>query len=335
MNTDNTDQLHWPLLGNSPVKRLLQSAVSHQKVAQAYLFVGPAHVGKFSAASQLANSLICQSKDERRPCNHCAACDQFAKGLHPDVDIIAPNENLTISISEIRSLQHKTSLRSFLTEYKIAIIDEAGSMTEESANALLKTLEEPTPKTVFILTAETKESLPQTIVSRCQLVQFNLTQDYQIENWLISRGMDKKKANTIARFANGRPGIAASLIDSQQPMQDYQESVQSLVRILNGSIYDRLALTSAMTREQPGRKTNNDIETALDSWISYYRDSLYILHNMQPLVSRPSVKDTKDTAKLPSPAKICSMIERIFRTKQLIRQNANPRLVMENLILSF
>jgi DNA polymerase-3 subunit delta' len=336
MSTDHTKQLHWPLLGNSPVKRLLQSAVSHQKVAHAYLFVGPTHVGKFASASIFANSLVCQNKNERRPCGSCPACDQFAKGLHPDVDIIDPNENQIIPIGIIRTLQHKMSLRSFLTEYKIAIINMAEKMTEESANALLKTLEEPTPKTVFVLIAESKDFLPQTISSRCQIIHFTLTQHYQIENWLIARGLEKKKASSIARFANGRPGTAMSLIDSQQPIQEYQEHITALTGALGHSISERLSFAADMSKELPGQKVSEDIEATLESWIAYFRDQLFTVlalpslktHSNHPLTPKKYIPET-------SSAKICRIIENILQTKKLVRQNANPRLVLENLILIF
>lgn len=333
MSQDNQDNFHWPLLGNSPVKQLLQSAVSHDSVAHAYLFVGPSRVGKSTMASLLAASLVCQQKKSKRPCQHCPACDQMSRGIHPDVDRITPNEHNTISITDIRALQHKLSLRSFLTEYKIAIIDHIDSLTEEAANALLKTLEEPTPKTVFILTAENRSSIPSTILSRCQILQFNLVPTFQITNWLISRGCERRLASHIAHIANGRPGLAINLMENPALVEERSEQIKKLSSLFKASYSDKLAFIGEITGSKQSENDVQSLNTLLDVWAAYFRDILF------KKVGVTLAQDHSSVAQLPaqfssgSAKKISLILSHIYRTKGLLQQSVNPRLAMENLIM--
>ncbi len=154
-----------------------------REYTQFMLFVGQKGSGKAETAMSFAKSVVCENGSG---CNECANCKLFASGNHPDVMIIGGVTNQTahggserIKIAEIRELNHKLSLKPYQAGHKIAIVQDAHLMTEESANAMLKTLEEPPEKSIIILIAEDKLLLPETIVSRSQLVDFGTSDRVQ------------------------------------------------------------------------------------------------------------------------------------------------------------
>src|SRR3989344_1191746 len=169
-------QSKWPIVGHSHIVSYLQNSLNNLKLAHAYLFVGLDHVGKAAVAGYFINSLVCQNLEVEAlavPCGECQSCRQALSGNHPDVYWLARELNektdklkKNISIEQVRQLQNKLSLRSFLNSYKIAVVSEAQTLSAEAANSLLKTLEEPSARTVLILLAENLARLPQTIVSR-------------------------------------------------------------------------------------------------------------------------------------------------------------------------
>jgi len=138
------------------------------------LFVGQIGAGKKDSAHSFANAVLCESGDGE-PCQMCASCKLVESGSHPD--LIQLGGAGTIKIAEIRELQKKLYLKPYRAEHKVAIIEDAQMMTEESANALLKILEEPPENSVIILTAPDKTMLPETVVSRSQVVSFGASAD--------------------------------------------------------------------------------------------------------------------------------------------------------------
>ena len=142
----------WPILGHQSIVNYLQTSIINQKINHAYIFYGPEHIGKSLVADYFVNSLQCEefnNKNKKIPCQKCNACQQIEKGIHPDIyKVNKESDKKNISIEQVRNLQHKLSMRSFLTSYKVAIIDQAESISLEAANSLLKTIEEPTSKTI-------------------------------------------------------------------------------------------------------------------------------------------------------------------------------------------
>ena len=168
----------WELVGQSRVLSLLQRSLEQGSLAHAYLFVGPPHVGKMTMALNLAQALNCEAAEP--PCGECVSCQKIASVKHADVQIIdlsrdensAEVENRTkISVDQIEQLQHSASLPPFEGRCKVFIIDGVELLSTGAANRLLKTLEEPVGKVVFILLTINERLLPTTIVSRCQRLE--------------------------------------------------------------------------------------------------------------------------------------------------------------------
>jgi len=335
MNQSNKISFRWPILGHSQIKKYLQSSIVNDKLNHAYLFYGPANTGKFLMATYLAASLLCQSDNDKKPCQHCTACKQISKKINTNLLIVKKDKDKkNISIKQIRTIQQKLSLKSFLSEYKIIIIDEAEVMTEEAANALLKTLEEPHAKTIFILVAKNKEILPDTISSRCQTLSFNLIPTYQIENWLITLGKSKKDAQIIAHFANGRPGLANILLSNNLLLEEREARINKLIAIINGDLNQKFHNIAIILDEKRGINPNKNISDILEAWLYFFRDMLLIKNKSSKITNILFKSRINQLIKKYPQEKIIKVIHQINQSKKLVGQSVNPRLILENLAIS-
>ena len=175
--------------------------------AHAYLFWGPPGVGQEEAAYAFAAALACAEGG----CGVCDACRRARAGIHPDVDVLAP-EGAFITVDQIREVNRDVSLRPFEARARIYILLEADTMNKEAANAFLKTLEEPPPHAHFILVTAFPEILPPTILSRCQRVPFGRVPARVLADHLRARfGLSDLDAVAFARVARGRVAYGREL----------------------------------------------------------------------------------------------------------------------------
>lgn len=163
------------ILGQPQVRDFLRSSVSHDRVSHAYLFTGPAGSNKMQAAYAFAQALVCP-KGAKGPrggaCGDCSNCSKASKKKHPDVHFISPEGAATYLVEQIRDVVSDVFLAPIQAQKKIYIFDRVDLMNASTANAFLKTLEEPPDNVVFILLGRTRESVLPTLVSRCQIVPF-------------------------------------------------------------------------------------------------------------------------------------------------------------------
>src|ERR1700730_5762818 len=157
-------------VGQPHVTRTLGNAVATGRVAHAYIFSGARGVGKTTTARILAKALNCVRGPAAEPCNECDSCREISSGNSLDVLEIDAASNR--GIDQIRELREMVRYAPASSRYKIVILDEAHQLTDEASNALLKTLEEPPERVVFILATTRAEDLVETIKSRAQLFQF-------------------------------------------------------------------------------------------------------------------------------------------------------------------
>ncbi len=157
--------------GQALAKRIFHSHLNSGQIAQAYLLAGREGIGKRALAMEMAKTLVChKAKDES--CGACQACGQVDRLTHPDVHVVASVEgNEAIKIQDIRTIIERVSLRPFSGRVQAAVILGAEKLTEEAANSLLKSLEEPNSYTRFLLTTGHLGQCLPTIVSRCQVIR--------------------------------------------------------------------------------------------------------------------------------------------------------------------
>ncbi len=189
--------------GHAQQITMLRSALQRGTVAHAYLFTGISGIGKMTVAHGLAKSLNCSSGLEADFCDDCASCVMISGGTHPDVQVIQPDGDF-IKITQIRTMQERLLYARFYERYRVVLIDRAETMNLQSANCLLKTIEEPPGNTVIILITPLPYQIPATIRSRCQRVAFQPLPSNQIEESL--REMLGADSSGTYRLAAGMAG---------------------------------------------------------------------------------------------------------------------------------
>jgi DNA polymerase-3 subunit delta' len=186
-------------------------------LAHAYLFVGPAGVGKRLFAQGLAKALLCEYRrpEQLAACDHCPACVLVEAGTHPDFFTLRRlEESNELGIDLMRELCQGFSLRSARGQGKVALVDDADDLNEEAANCFLKTLEEPPPRSVFILIGTSRQRQRATIVSRCQVVRFAPLPDALVAELLRRQELpDPNLITTLTQLGEGSPGQALALAD--------------------------------------------------------------------------------------------------------------------------
>ncbi|MDP8958677.1 MAG: DNA polymerase III subunit delta' [Actinomycetota bacterium] len=195
------------VVGHQRVLQLLGGEAA--RPAQAYLFVGPGSVGKATVARRFAASLLCPALGSHE--GSCPHCRRVIEGSHPDVEVIEPDGKTVLTVEQARRAVAAATLTPVEAARKIFLIEEAGSMNDEAANALLKTLEEPTASTVFVLVAEAEDELPPTVASRCRVIHFGRVGEEEVAQALVGLGVGAEQAEEAARIAGGRPGLAMAL----------------------------------------------------------------------------------------------------------------------------
>jgi DNA polymerase-3 subunit delta' len=199
-----TDGLAYPW--HADTWRRVQQARRAGRLPHALLLAGPAGLGKSAFAARLSDALVCGQPDPQGDaCGSCAACRASRGGAHPDLHRVTPDEpGKPIRIDAIRALSGKSVLAAQDGGYRVFLLAPAEAMNRAAANALLKTLEEPTPRSVLILVSSHPDRLPATIRSRCQRVKFSAPPPGEVEAWLKQRVAPAAVADLLA-ISGGMP----------------------------------------------------------------------------------------------------------------------------------
>ncbi|MDR2385976.1 MAG: DNA polymerase III subunit delta' [Deltaproteobacteria bacterium] len=207
----------WEMIGQDRPIKSLTDMIQSQRLPHGLMFTGTKGTGKYSLALSLAQALNCEKpQEDLSPCRKCPSCKKIADQVHPDVMTLTPQGKLNIiPIESIRELRESLSFRPYEGKYKVAIIREAERFREEAGGALLKTLEEPTPETILILTAQSPSSVMETLVSRCVKIKLRPLSRNQVLQTLTDKGFDLKASFILAGLSGGALGVALD-IDSEK-----------------------------------------------------------------------------------------------------------------------
>ena len=339
---------NWQIIGHKRIKQFLQRNVVNESISHAYLFFGPEKVGKTLSAKKFAQSLLCENYDHYQktreikgalPCGICSACVQFEKKIYPDLYIVERETNEKtgkkkgqIAVGQIRELLGKVAKRSFMNSYKIVLIPEAQLLSKEASNCLLKTLEEPTPRTIIILISPNKDLLLSTILSRVQLIKFLPVTRQSIYDYLLGRGASRNLAKELASMAQGRPTIAMKMFNKEEQLTEYQFINKELLQLLGSGIIDRFQFIEKMA----GKKTNNEeIIKKLNYLSALTRDVLLAVNYRDDLLTNQFlIQELKQFSNKYSAKRLAKFLEKIEQSKKLLSQNVSPRLLLENLLLN-
>lgn len=202
-----SQSLFHEVIGQRHATDLLRSALDRDRVSHAYLFYGPKGCGKSKAARAFAAAITCPHGG----CGQCASCKKSRRGTHPDISIIEPR-GAFITVDQVREINRTVYLHPNESPARVFIISDAGAFNSESANAFLKTLEEPPAYAYFVLLASSLDRVLPTILSRCQPVRFGPVPPADIEEVLReSEGISRTMAQAYARICSGDLELARRL----------------------------------------------------------------------------------------------------------------------------
>jgi DNA polymerase III subunit delta' len=221
------------VIGHTRLIDLLARSVAGGSLPPSLVLAGPAGIGKRLAALSVAQSLNCLeprlTTDDRGrqsvdACGRCAACTRIARGVYPDVMLVEPGDSGAIKIDQVRDVVDRAGYRPFEGRRRAVIIDDADALVVAAQNALLKTLEEPPPSSVFMLVTSRPDVLLPTVRSRCPQLRFRPLTAGDIATALIARGHSQAEARAVAATADGSLGraleaSAGELVDARDVAQ--------------------------------------------------------------------------------------------------------------------
>lgn len=249
--------------GHDAVRKQLLAAFQAGRFAHAFLFVGPAGVGKRLFATELAKALLCEaSPGPLESCGRCPACIQVESGTHPDFFTAKREEDKNeLRVEVMREFCHKLGLKPARGIRKVGLVEEADEFNDSSANAFLKPLEEPPPGSTLILLATSTDRQLPTILSRCQVVPFRTLSPTDVRAVLADHGIaEPSKVDRLIRLAAGRPGRALALNDDT-----FWSFRQTLFEGVTAAKPDPTALAVAWIRfaEEAGKQSPAQRERAV------------------------------------------------------------------------
>ncbi len=204
------------IIGHEHSIAILRNVIRRDRVHHAWLFAGIPGIGRRTVALAFAQALNClEDVGDAGACGRCSSCKKIEEGMHPDVLVVGSDRSESvIKVDTVRaSILKFVSLRRFEGRYRVVIIVDAERFHPSAANALLKTLEEPPPGTIFVLTAANLNALLPTIRSRCQKIYFRPLGVAETASFLRARGISAERAEVLARVGDGSLGRALDLDD--------------------------------------------------------------------------------------------------------------------------
>lgn len=300
------------IIGQSFAKKYLSNSIKKDKINHAYLFEGIDGVGKSTFAKEFAKYLLKTEHIENSP----------------DYINIEP-QGASIKIAQIRNLQTDVIIKPH-GDYKIYVINNAEKMTMESQNALLKTLEEPPIYVIIILITNNKNSLLDTIKSRCDIVKFLPIPLVELKKYLEDRGIDEKKASMLSTFSRGSISKALELSESSDFMimrEDIQNNIQT---ILEKNVVEVLELPNKYD------KYKDNIIEVLDITINYFRDIMMLKENIDKdmIINIDKITYLQNMSKKINYSQVSKIIDIIEETKKKLRSNCNFNLSVQVMALN-
>ncbi len=330
----------WPVCGQNWAVSLLENALKRQRLAHAYLFSGPAHVGKMTLALSLAQAVNCSGVGP--PCGECQHCQRILEGKYADLVVVGlagsgPEDRdkprKEIGIDQVREIQKLVSMPPFEGQCKVFIIDGAEALSSEAANCLLKTLEDPRERVLFILLTADEGLLPATVISRCQHLRLAPLPDSEVAAIVSHRfAVLPEKARLLARLSRGGIGWALTAAQDEKLIRRHAEVVDKAVELIGADYEMRFSYASELAR-QYGRE-EAAVVAVLELWCQLWRDLMLIKLNLsQAIINIDREAELRAEANGLSVKEIRDFIRAILAAETELAQNASPRLVLEVLML--
>ncbi|MDX1935088.1 MAG: hypothetical protein SFU56_21025 [Capsulimonadales bacterium] len=344
------------ILGQEAAIAVLRTALLRKAVPQTLLFAGPDSVGKTATAIAFAQTISCKRPTpDGDACDTCVNCSRIAENQHPDIVRIAPDGEFSRIWQFWSRPGHPPGALETLSFAPVAaprrfyIIEKAETLNEESANSLLKALEEPPAYVQFVLCAPSPNAVLPTILSRCRVVRFRQVPVERIAEGLIDRrGTDPAEARTLAAYSEGAPGRAFRLADTPE-LRDQRENLLSLAeRIAHSPQIASFKLAEELRNaaRPPKAKKNEaeegdsertargDLLRAIDILAVWHHDLLSVALNgpEAPLIHHDRRVAILAAAARYRPEHLAENLESLFSVRRYIARNANAQLATEVLL---
>ena len=324
--------MDWNILGHEWAVQLLRGHINRQEPRHAYLITGPQGVGRRTLALRFAQALNCtEPPSPGEFCGRCRNCQWIDRMEHPDLSIVQAEQiGATLKVDQVRDLQHTLSLTPYEARYRVALLLRFEEANPSAANALLKTLEEPPPKVILLVTAESGERLLPTIVSRCEVLRLRSLPVKTIAQGLESRwGLPPDEASLLAHLSGGRPGQAIRLHQDASLLNQRLAWLNDQNELLAGNRATRFAYAENLAKDKDA------LRGALEVWLSFWRDVMLLASGSSASITNfdrgEEIERTAANFGLSEASHIVSVIE---HTVELLERNVNPRLAAEVLLLS-
>ena len=322
---------NWGLVGHQWAVALLKVQMVNGKVRQAYLFTGPDGAGRRTLALRLAQALNCTRPPASGEfCGECRNCRGFATMQHADLLILERQEgDREIKVAALRELTRSISRTPLEAKIQVALLLDFHEASEEAANAMLKTLEEPNPSVLICITAPDADSLPATVVSRCELIRLRPLAIAALASELEGRlHIDQPHATLLASLSEGLPGGAIRMQSNPKELEQRSRWLDDGEDLLKADRVQRFEFA-----EKAG-KDRDTLNAQLRTWLSFWRDVLLRAGGSNGAISNLDRAERIDrlAAQLPFSA-IHRFVTCLERTLDQLVTNVNARLAMEVLLL--
>lgn len=312
------------VVGHERIKERLRSALVKGLVNHAYLFGGPAGIGKKTAGLAFARALLCR-RGGGDACGQCEDCIRSEQGMHPDLHIIRP-EGATIKINQLRALQDGAAFTAFGEGRQVFLMEQAEKMTLAAANCFLKILEEPPPGIVFILVTDDSAGMLPTVLSRCQQYRFSPLSREQVLQVLADTGAgcDSDSASVAAALSGGCPGRALALLDGLDKRNAMLDLLLHIVRERPGSVF--LPVDELAERE--------DLADFIDYVILFFRDVLIwqITGSTELIINVDRISYIIELAGAYARPQVMDILITAEKSSVRLASNVNQRLVLDSLL---
>jgi DNA polymerase-3 subunit delta' len=303
----------------------LTAAVASRRLAHGLLLQGPAGVGKERFASALAGALFCTGRGERlEACGECAECRLSKAGTHPDMHWLRiPADKKSIGVDQVREVCEQLAMTSMRNGYRVAVIAPAEKMTTAAQNALLKTLEEPSPRTVLVLVTARPSALSATLRSRCQRIEVARPENALALRWLTET-LGSAPPPRLLAVSGGSPLKALALAPHFAGLEE------QMAGLLEAFLDRRIEVTRAAADMQgAGLPTRLDW---LEAWLVAAVQAATGVANESPLTFRTGSLLQRAAAELNITAAF-QVVDRLREARRLLEGSASAPLVVESLLL--